>query len=155
MTEKTPPRVQVLEYLRTHGDSKVTAVQRGVGMSETTARKWLTTLVSEGAAIKVGQHYQVLHDDTTGDAPKPRKQRVVGTRRDPEVIDRDERVYSLLSTIDDDGHMTRNDVAGKLNLSASHAYLSLWRLCRAGCIEQVSVGTREPGWRVLFHRDGE
>lgn len=59
-----------------------------------------------------------------------------GRPRPQETIDRDEKVYQLLSK----GPLSRTDIAEKLGITTQHAYMSLFRLKRDGYVERQSGG---------------
>lgn len=64
-----------------------------------------------------------------------------GRPRPQEVMQRDERVRELLAS----GPKTRNELATALSVDPNTAYLSIFRLRRAGQVEKVRVEYTENG----------
>jgi predicted transcriptional regulator len=63
-----------------------------------------------------------------------------GRPRPQDTLNRDDQVHQLLSK----GPLTKTQIAEKLGIESSHAYLSLFRLQREGRVERAA-GSEEEG----------
>jgi predicted transcriptional regulator len=75
-------------------------------------------------------------------ASEPKPKNGVGRPKDPEVQRRDERVLELIKK---DGASVAQ-IAEKLGVSTGIAYLSVWRLRKAGVVQKQVTGSRTPIW---------
>jgi predicted transcriptional regulator len=73
-----------------------------------------------------------------------------GRPRPQETIARDEKVLELIAA---EGELSRAAIAEKLGITPNLAYMSIFRLKRAGLIERTSVegegGARQNVWRKV------
>ena len=147
MTTATIPVVALEEFLLTQGPSKATVLAKAIHMSETSTRKMLKRLESEGKVVKDGQLFAWVN----GGASKDKTRKDVSIKRE-DVHARDMLVLRCIGLWGDEG-VSRNALVTQLQhdghtLSGSFVYLSLFRLHQAGEIERVHAGKRAPQWRI-------
>lgn len=132
MTTNVPPRVVFEEYIKEHGPTKVSVLAKQAGIGETTTRKILHLLQGEGKLHPDGSLWGLA--GTTAGEVKPKPQPVSGdspaTRR-TNALERDNAVVNHLAA---SGPKTRNEVAEFMGVKPSEAYLSLFRLRKAGLV---------------------
>lgn len=131
--------------------------------SETTVRKAVKELEAEGfIEVAFVSHRVPFYRAADKNAPEPPKggdnmatktkakaatpeRRGPGRPKDPEVQARDEKALKLIVAKPDG--LSVGDLAEKLGVSKSLAYISVWRLRTAGTIVKAASGTRTPTWR--------
>lgn len=68
-----------------------------------------------------------------------------GRPKDPAVQDRDAKVMALVEKSAEG--VTVEEVAAALKIERNAAYLSIWRLRKAGQVNKTQTGSRTPRWR--------
>lgn len=136
MTTNVPPRVLILDYLKEHGPTKVSVLTKVAKIGETTTRKVLRLLEANHEVVKHGALWEIktteadrvvakkAHRSRATDAPTPSGRRAAAIERDGEVC----------NTLAASGPQTRNEVAERFGIKPSEAYLSLFRLRKAGLV---------------------
>lgn len=114
------------------------------GLGETTVRKALAELQERGFVARNGARgrawvYRAVrkHDQHEEEQPMPdpeTNQRVDAVNRDADVL------QALPATVD--------ELAAKLKIKRSLAYVSVWRLARRGAVVKRATGSRTPVWEV-------
>lgn len=86
---------------------------------------------STSTTVVEGQSTESDADATAGRRGRP---------RDPGVMERDERVLSVLSSSE---AKTKSEIAAELGLEPKVVYLSLWRLNKAGLVTREQRAWRQ------------
>lgn len=122
----------------------VADVKAGCGVSETTARKTLAALVASGR-VTAEKKGKVTWYQTT---PAKRGGGGAATSRE-EARARDAAILELLREKGGMGGLSKFQVAEELGMSASLAYMSLWRLEKSEAVEVVLSGRRAPNYAAV------
>lgn len=131
---------RVVEFLRERGPSKVAVICKNLELGETTVRTALKGLVGIGmVSTDAGVYSLVAKSSQKASKAKARE-------TGQAVQERDAKVLELLQNA---GQLSREEIAEKLGVSSSFAYLSLYRLRRDNKVKQVHIGTRTPDWSLV------
>jgi len=124
------------------GAKSVKEIAAALGKGETTVRKTLTALAESGALVKEGSKYAIAPTEPAGEGST----RGRGRPKDPFVQARDDRALALIAESGETG-LTVAQLAEKLEVEKpTIAYLSVWRLRKAGLIAKVLNGSRQPAY---------
>jgi predicted Rossmann fold nucleotide-binding protein DprA/Smf involved in DNA uptake len=93
--------------------------------------------MSEETGVEVNEPVELGVEDAASSETDSSARR--GRPRSPEVVERDDAVYAVLTA----GPATREQVAEAVGITPSAAYLSLWRLKRDEKIKRVEGNGRQ------------
>lgn len=131
-------------------------------LSETTVRKAIKELktggfidvgafnghpTTRGSArwIALSKHEEQGEEVNVADTKEETRPR--GRPRSPEAQARDDEALKVITKAKDAG-ATREDVADALSITPQLAYLSIWRLAKAGKVAKFRDSTRTPRYRA-------
>jgi predicted transcriptional regulator len=124
-----------------NGPKTVAELVKITGKSETTVRKTVKSLEAAGAVVKDGKAYAAASTPELSAGEK----RGRGRPKDAFVQARDERVLGAIKAAGPTG-ITTVSIASALDITEKAAYISVWRLKKAGRVVKVLNGTRQPAY---------
>jgi predicted transcriptional regulator len=144
--ENTVKVLTVLEDVTAKGEgAHVRDIATVSGLSETTVRKQLKELETGGFARRVPNattQWEAVSKHEDDAEPKSNGAQGRGRPRTPEAEARDGAVLALIKK----GVGDTGEIAKSIGTTRGLAYLSVWRLVKAGLVKKEATGTRSPNY---------
>lgn len=113
---------QIMAHLKEHGPSTVKELKLALGGSDTTIRKHLKTLIGDDEVVTGEDGKYAIPSKAKGPS-----------RSHEQAQARDDAVLAIITK----EQVTTAEVAKKIGISESLAYVSIWRLQKQGKVRKV------------------